>query len=50
MIYYSEYAGVAKRLSKQIASDEERWEWEKDNVGIIKKALRSKSTAMPAVS
>ena len=39
----SEHAGVAKRLSKQIASDEERWEWEKDNVGIMKKLLEVKA-------
>ena len=39
----SEHAGVAKRLSKQIASDEERWEWEKDNVAIMKKLLEVKA-------
>ena len=39
----SEHAGVAKRLSKLITSDEKRWEWEKDNVGIMKKPLEVKA-------
>ena len=38
------HAGKAKQLSKQIADDQERLKWEKDNVNIMKELLEIKAT------
>ena len=39
----SKHAGQAKKLSKQIADDEERWEWEKDHIDVMKTILEAKA-------
>ena len=39
----SKHAGQAKKLSKQIADDEERWEWEKDHIDMMKTILEAKA-------
>ena len=39
----SKHAGQAKRLSKQIADDEGRWEWERDHIDVMKTLLAAKA-------
>ena len=39
----SVHAGQAKRLSKEIAEEDERWQWEKDNVDMMEALLKAKS-------
>ena len=39
----SKHAGQAKRLSKQIADDEGRWEWERDHINVMKTLLAAKA-------
>ena len=41
-IFKAEHAGVAKRLSKGIADDEERLKWEKDNTDVMRNLLQAK--------
>ena len=41
-IFIAEHAGVAKRLSKGIADDEERLKWEKDNTDVMRNLLQAK--------
>ena len=41
-IFKAEHAGVAKRLSKGIADDEERLKWEKDNTNVMHNLLQAK--------
>ena len=42
------HAGVAKRLSHDIAPDEDRWAWELDNIEIMEKLLQAKLKQCPA--
>ena len=42
-IQKSKHAGEAKRLSKDIADDEKRRQWEKDNIEIMKELLSAKA-------
>ncbi len=42
-IQKSRHAGEAKRLSKEIANDATRWEWEENNVDIMKTLLNVKA-------
>lgn len=37
------HAGEAKRLSKMIAGDEERWAWERENIDVMKHLLALKA-------
>ena len=43
----SDHAGQAKRLSKQIAEEDERWKWEKDNIDVMEAPLKAKSEQCP---
>ena len=42
-IQKSKHAGEAKRLSKDIPDDEKRWQWEKDNIEVMKELLSAKA-------
>lgn len=42
-IQTAKHAGEAKRMSKQIADDETRWKWEKENTEIMQKLLMEKA-------
>ena len=42
------HAGVAKRLSHDIAPDEDRWAWELDNIEVMEKLLQAKLKQCPA--
>ena len=42
-IQNSPHAGVAKKLSKRIADDEERLKWEQDNIAIMRELLEVKA-------
>ena len=39
----AKHAGIAKKLSKDIASDEDRFLWEKDNVKLMEQLLQAKA-------
>ena len=41
------HAGEAKRLSHDIASDDERWKWELDNTEFMKRLLQAKLQQCP---
>ena len=42
-IHKSEHAGEAKRIRKLIGEDEVRWQWEKDNLNIMKDLITIKA-------
>ena len=46
-IQEARHAGIAKRISKEIAPDEERWQWEKDNVDYMIQLLHAKQEQCP---
>ena len=48
-IHGARHAGEAKRLGKNIADEETRWDWEEKNVAFMSKPLRSKSRTMSRV-
>ena len=42
-IHRSQHAGEAKRISKMIGEDEVRWQWERDNLNIMKDLITIKA-------
>ena len=46
----AKHAGMAKRLSKSIASDDERYDWERKNTHVMDELLNAKLEQCPAFS
>ena len=46
----AKHAGIAKRLSKSIASDEKRWDWERQNSTVMLEILHAKLEQCPEFS
>ena len=47
LIQNTKHAGEAKRVGKELMDDDKRWEWENNNVSIMKSLLKAKAKQCP---